>query len=160
MTEAPQEQNHPETPDVGDGAMSQFGTAASQAPISGKRQAFDDVLLPLTPKDLTDPGTQKLILHMLQQARNDADQAEGYVERFHDADKRAAVLEEKLAASTKMSKAIEIAVVVGTTLGGVLMGFASYFWSRTPPDTGAGFFVLVCGLVLLVGGIAVKIAKR
>ena len=97
---------------------------------------------------------------MLQQARSDADQAEGYVERFHDADKRAAVLDEKLTASSKMSKAVEIAVIVGTTLGGVLMGFAGYFWSKIPPDTGAGWLVLFCGLGLLVGAIAVKAAKR
>jgi len=71
---------------------------------------------------------------MLQQARSDADQLEGYVERFHDADKRAAIVQEKLDAQTKISKAVEIAVIVGTTLGGALMAMATYFCGKPQPD--------------------------
>jgi len=148
-----------QTPEINAAEPPPTASGSSQAPISGKRQAFDDVLVPLTPKDLADPGTQKLILHMLQQARTDADQAEGYILRFYDADKRAAILQEKLDSSNKISKTTEIAVMTGTTLGGALIGMASYFWAKSQPDLGAGVFVLVIGVFLLGGAIAVKMRQ-
>jgi len=66
-----------------------------QTAVSGRRQAFDDVLRPLTPEDLASPGTQKIILYMLQQTQSENELLTGYVERFHDADKRAAILQQQ-----------------------------------------------------------------
>jgi hypothetical protein len=131
-----------------------------QAALSGKRQAFDDVLVPLTEEDLASRGTQKVILYMLQQARNDADQFEGYVVRFHEADKRAVVLQEKLDSISRTHKAIDIAVLVGTTLGGAIMTTATYFWAKSPAEIGTGILAVAIGLVLLLGSISVRTTLR
>src|SRR5207244_1208023 len=54
-------------------------TAQAHTPASGRRQAFDDVLRPLTPEDLASPGTQKIILYMLQQTQAENEALSGYV---------------------------------------------------------------------------------
>ena len=131
-----------------------------QAPVSGRRQAFDDVLKPLTQEELASPGTQKLVLYMLQQAQASADQFEGYVERFHEADKRAAVLEEQLENRIRMDRTVEIAIITGTSFGGALIGVGTYFWGKTPPDVVAGWIAVTLGIGFILGSIAVKIAKR
>jgi len=56
---------------------------------------------------------QKLLLEDLERAEAECETLEGYVERYHDADKRAAVLEEKVQAVT----ALEIMFGVGVGLG-------------------------------------------
>ena len=131
-----------------------------QAPVTGRRQAFDDVLKPLTPEDLASPGTQKLVLYMLQQAQNSADQFAGYVERYHEADKRAAILSEKLESRIRIDKAVEIAVIAGTAFGGALIGLGTYFWGKAIPDVLAGWMALLLGIGLIIGSVVVKIAKR
>jgi len=147
----------PETPSDGKSVVSSM---PASTPTSGKKQAFDDVLKPLTSEELASPGTQKLVLYMLEQAQGECDRLDGYVERFHEADKRASIIQEKFDAQVRISKATEIDVITGTTLGGAMMGFASYFWSKQQPDAGAGWFVLICGLGLLIGSIFIKVAKK
>jgi hypothetical protein len=133
---------------------------SSPTPVSGSRQAFDDVLRPLTEEDLKSPGTQKLILYMLQQANSKNDSLDGYVERFHEADKRAAVLQEQFNAERKVSKVIEIIVLCGTTIGGLLFGTGIYFIGKTPPDYTSAIVAFVLGLLLIAGSITAKVAQR
>jgi hypothetical protein len=131
----------------------------AQPPPSGRRQAFDDVLRPLTPEDLSSPGTQTIILHMLQEARAKADALSGYVERFNDADKRAAILQEQLSHERKTSKATEVAATSCTTLGGTIVGVALYFF-RAQPDGIAGVVALVIGGLMIGMGLVMKVIKR
>src|SRR2546430_14984226 len=64
-------------------------------PPSGRRQAFRDLRRELTPDDLKNPGVHKMLLDQLDRADADCERLGGYVERFHEADKRAAVLGER-----------------------------------------------------------------
>jgi hypothetical protein len=117
--------NNEQTPKASVSSTTTAGAPATNlVPSSGRRQAFDDVMTPLTPDDLASPGTQKLVLYMLQQKQAEVVELNGYSERFHDSDKRAAVLQEKLDAQKKFSKSVEIAVITGTTVGGALIGVA------------------------------------
>src|ERR1035437_8603479 len=117
--------NNEQTPQASVSSTPPTGAPTTNlVPSSGRRQAFDDVMTPLTPEDLASPGTQKLVLYMLQQKQAEVIDLTGYSERFHDSDKRAAILQEKLDAHTKFSKSVEIAVITGTTVGGALIGVA------------------------------------
>jgi hypothetical protein len=132
----------------------------ASTPVTGRRQAFDDVLTPLTPQELSSPGTQKIILYMLQQAQSENDQLEGYRERFNDADKRAAILEEQLKAERKTSVTVEIIIIGGTTLGGAVFAAGFYFLGKTPPEPGAADLSFIVGLLMIAGAIAARVAKR
>ena len=135
-------------------------TSSIKIPASSKKQAFDDVMQPLTPDELSNPGTQKVILYMLSEAKIENTRLDGFVERFHDADKRAAILQEQLTSERKVSRSTDIAFGVGTALGGALMGAGYFLWSKTPPATALGWFFFIVGLGLLLGGGLVKFVRR
>ncbi len=97
---------------------------------------------------------------MLRQAKAENARLGGYVERFGEADKRAAVLEQQFEGERKTSRAVEIIVIVGTTIGGAIFGVAFYFFGKTPPDTTSGVIALAVGVVMVGGAIAAKIAQR
>jgi hypothetical protein len=131
-----------------------------QTPVSSRRQAFDDVLRPLTPEDLASPGTQKIILYMLQQTQADNDELDGYVERFHDADKRAALLQQERDSERNKSKVIDIIIISGTTIGGALFGAGLYFIGKTPQDVTSAIVAFVFGILIVGGAIAARGAQR
>lgn len=95
---------------------------------------------------------------MLQEARAKADALSGYVERFNDADKRAAILQEQLNYEKKTSKAMEVAATSCTTIGGVIFGVALYFFRK--PDAIAGAVALVIGGLMIGIGLVIKVIKR
>jgi hypothetical protein len=93
-----------------------------------------------------------MLLDELERADADCERLGSYVERFHDADKRAAILEERERTQT----AIEVLFGVGVGLGGGIMGVAPAFWSNQP----AGWLALVLGFLLVVGASVARIIKR
>lgn len=95
----------------------------------------------------------QLSIDELEESEAARAELEGYVSRFHDADKRAAILGEQL----KTVTALEISFGVGTGLGGVIAGLAPFFWAV---GAGYGLAALVIGIGLIVGGTMVRVAKR
>ena len=87
--------------------------AVNAAPAIGKRTAFLEIKRQLAPEDLSNPGTQKLILDLLITTEAERDDLkihlEQYVPRYHECDKRAGILEEKL----KTNKINEVMFGVG-----------------------------------------------
>jgi hypothetical protein len=122
------------------------------ATSTGKRQAFRDIRRQLQDADLSSPGVQKLLLDELDQSESECELLQAYVERFHEADKRAAVLEEKLKAST----AFDILFSVGIGLGCAIMGLSPLFWS----DGARGPMALVVGFLLVSGATAARVYKK
>ena len=130
-----------------------LATSAGEAtPATGRRQALRDLRRQLTDEELASPGVQKLLLDDLQRADSECDLLSGYVTRFHDADKRAAVLDERLRTQT----ALEVAFGVGVGLGGAIMGLAPGLWT-TPPY---GTLAFAVGLLLMLGAIVARVIKR
>jgi len=139
-------------PDQGAGETQPAAPPAEPTPPSGRRQALRDLRRQLSDDELTSPGVQKLLLDALEQADAKCEELAGYLARFHEADKRAAVLEEKLRTQT----ALEIAFGVGTGLGGAIVGLAPVFWNQQPQ----GYIVLVVGCLLIVGSVIARAVKR
>jgi hypothetical protein len=127
-------------------------TRITAVATTGKRQAFRDIRRQLQEQELSSPGVQKLLLEELETADAKCDVLEGYVERFHEADKRAAVLQEKLTTQT----AFDILFGAGVGLGCAIMGLAPLFWDgsiKGPITLGVGF-------LLVAGTTAARIVKQ
>jgi hypothetical protein len=121
-------------------------------PPTGRRLAFKEVRRELTNEDLASPGAQKLLLDALERADAECETLRSYVSQFHEADKRAAVLAEKL----KPQKALDVAFGVGTGLGGAVVGLAPVFWDA---HLALGIAALIVGSLLVIGGIVTRSVK-
>jgi hypothetical protein len=120
--------------------------------ITGKRQAFRDIRRQLQEQELGNPGVQKLLLEELETADTRCEILEAYVDRFHQADKRAGVLEEKLRSQT----AFEILFGAGVGLGCAIVGLAPLFWDATSK----GPIALAVGILLVIGATVARIVKQ
>jgi hypothetical protein len=135
------------------GAAAPIAVAITEpTPASGRRQALRDLRRQLSDEDLASSGAQKLLLDALERADGECEEMKSYVTRFHEADKRAAVLQERLHTQTAM----EVMFGVGVGAGSAMVGLAPVFWN-TPPR---GQLVLGVGLVLLIGATVGRVIKR
>jgi hypothetical protein len=130
---------------------------AGSKPIVGdetpkSHRAFSRLKRELSDEELSSPGVQKLLLDYLAQADDENATLKSYRDRFHDADKRNGVLEEKL----KTNAATEMISVGSLAVGAAALGYAPSLWS-TPHG---GLFALAFGTVLIVVGILAKVIRR
>ena len=142
---------HP-TPNEGDAPVAVDPTTIRTVAPTGRLQAFRDIRRELTEAELTSPGVQKLILNQLVTAQSDCEILQGYVQRYHEADKRAAVLEVKL----KTDNSVEILFGVGLGAGFAIIGLAPYFWDQSA----RGSIALAVGIFLVFGSTIARLAKR
>ena len=93
-----------------------------------------------------------MLLDMLEETENQAETLKSFVINYYEADKRAAILSEKLNAD----RSIEIFFGVGVGLGGAILGLSPFFWEL---GIGYGLFCIILGVCLIIGagiGRAVK----
>ena len=128
--------------------------AGQQAPVTGRRPAFRDMRRALTPEELASSGVQKILYDELEKSEIESDELKDYVKLFHEADKRAAVLEEKL----KTVSAIEVFFGVGVGLGGTIFGLAPFFWTASSYIPGIIAFII--GLLLIAGSCVARLVKQ
>lgn len=126
-------------------------SASEPTAPSGKRQALRDLRRQLKDDELANPGVQKLLLDALESKDAECEALSSYVQRFHEADKRASVLDEKM----KTHSAIEIGFGVGVGIGGVIIGLAPVYWNQQPMGT----ILLIVGALLIIGGSVMKLTK-
>ena len=159
MTERPRERS-PSSAQLGtrEGAPStaEMGGAslgpAVPVPASGRRQAFRDIRRQLTDDDLANSGVQRLILDELERADEQCEVLQTYVSQFHEADKRAAILE----ITARSEKTVEILFGVGVGLGGTLIGLTPSVWQ----EGYSGIIVLAVGVVLVVGAVLARVVQQ
>jgi hypothetical protein len=118
-----------------------------------RRASLGSVRRQLTDDELKSPAVQKLLMDILEEVEQARDEYKSYVNAFHSADKRAAVLGEKL----NLDRSVEITFGVGTGLGGAILGIATYLWDKDPL---AGVLAAVIGLGLIIGASIVRAVKR
>ena len=75
--------------------------SSARSPSRGTRVALSELRRQLSEDDLQSKGVQKLLLEMLEEGDEKIAHLESFVNAYHDADKRAAVLGEKLVSAEK-----------------------------------------------------------
>ncbi len=112
------------------------------------QQAFRKISRELTEQDLANAAVQKLLLSEIDRLGIENEKYKHYVERFHEADKKVAVLEQK----SRTALALDIVFGGCLTVGGLLFGPALTDQPDQPFDWSVGIF----GAVTLIIGIAAK----
>jgi hypothetical protein len=125
--------------------------AAAAVATSGKRQAFSNIRRQLSETDLASPGVQKMLLEELDRAESQCEVAEGFRERFHTADKEAAILREKL----KTANTVEVFFGLGVAIGSAMIGLAPYFWDKRAE----GMILLTVGAIMCIGSSIARMIK-
>ena len=116
------------------------------------RKAIASIRRELSDKDMTNPAVAKLLLDDVERLEQQVNELGNVQVQFHTADKRAAVLEQKL----NVSRSQEIVFAVCTTLAGAALGFAPSVWSEA---NATGPIVLSAGVVLLICAFIAKAVK-
>lgn len=120
---------------------------------SGRRQAFLNLKRGLTDEELTNTGTQKLLLDMLECAEAERDEFKRYIQKYHEANTRASVLDEKI--KTNTTNEIMFAVMIG--VGGTVVGLTPVFAERGNGGILAGALCAGVGVALIAGGAIARI---
>lgn len=131
-------------------------TAIKPRPVSedkpGKRfRAFDKIGRELSEKELGSPGVQRLLIQELERLQREVDHLSDYRDRFYEADKGRAVLEQRL----KVSIASDVTFGVFLTIGAALATLAPAVWDKRA----VAWVLLGMGVVLVMGGIIAKVVK-
>ena len=125
------------------------------APLSHSkgRRAFSKLRRELTDEELSSPAVQRLLIDDIERLEKENGRLGEYQDSFYSADKKAAVLNEKL----RPSVAQEVIFGVCLTVGAALIGFSPSLWADDKPY---GEISLAFGVILILGGIASKVVKR
>lgn len=124
-------------------------TAQTKAPAA--RRSFAKLRRELSDDELGTPAVQRLLLDDIERLEGEARDAKEFREKFHEADKRAAILDEKF----KGKISIEVVHAACITVGGVALGFSPSVWSTQP----TGWIFVGLGLLMLVAGVVAKAVK-
>lgn len=116
-----------------------------------QRKAFSSLRRELTDKELSSPAVQRLLLDEIDRLEEDNTELAGYRGRFYEADKKAAILEQR----NSIRVAQEIVSLSCITIGGAALGYAPSVWGSQP----SGFIALGFGVVLVICGIVAKAVK-
>ncbi|MBL8388571.1 MAG: hypothetical protein JNK17_10175 [Hydrogenophaga sp.] len=131
------------------------GGASQPAPEPAKgrssRKALSSLRRELSDKELLSPAVQKLLLDEIDRLESEHAELSGFRTRFYDADKRAAVLDQKNSINTGQ----EIVSTASITVGGALLGYAPSVWSSQP----TGAVTLISGAILVVLGVVAKVVR-
>lgn len=136
------------------GTSSPLPPGSSEMPPLAGRRAFRALNRELTESDLAHPGNLKLLLEMLEQSYIECDRLRDFEQQYHDADKRAGILEEKIKANT----AIDIFYGAGLAIGGIMIGLSPSVWDNAHPF--ASYIFPGIGSLLILISITVKLLKK
>ncbi|MBZ9870499.1 hypothetical protein LB542_06470 [Mesorhizobium sp. BR1-1-9] len=134
MTEVPTE---PE-PEASDNAL-------PVALAKGSRRSFTAIRRELSEDDLKSPAVQKMLLDDTDRLDEELKEAKGFRERFHDADKQRAILQEKL----KTHTGFEVMSSGCLAVGGAAFGYAPNIWAAQ--QTTSIILLLIAAIVTLAG---------
>ncbi|WP_157633639.1 hypothetical protein [Thioflavicoccus mobilis] len=132
-------------PDAGEGAVTQVTSKKG-------RQSFRQVRRELTEDELSSPAAQRLILDELDRLEEENLELKKTRNKFHEVDKRASVLDEKL----KKHTALDILSSASLASGSLALGYAPKVWVT---GTATGPIFLVIGIVMIAAGIWSKAVR-
>lgn len=116
------------------------------------RKTFARLDRQLSAKELASPIVQKLLLDELDRLESEVVRLRDYETKFHEVDKRHAILEER----RNKNNALETLSSAGLAIGGAMLGYVPSIWSVQP----AGYYTIIFGGAVLAGGIIAKVMSR
>jgi len=116
------------------------------------RRAFTNIRRELSDEELSSPAIQRVLIDDIERLENEKFELTEYRDKYYGADKKSAILEEKVKSAT----AQEIIFGVCLTVGAAALGYAPAVWSSQP----SGWISIVFGITLIIGGIVSKLVKR
>ena len=126
------------------------GEAIASSPLKGRR-AFTNLRRELSDEELCSPAIQRLLIDDIERLEKEKYDLMEYQNRFHDVDKKAAILGEK----AKANVAADIIFGVCLTVGAAALAYAPSIWSNQP----MGWITIAFGVALIFGGIASKVVR-
>ena len=127
-----------------------IGKQQESVPMSIPYDPYAKVQRLLSEEDMSSPAVQKLLLNENARMNKEIEKLHLVEEKYHNRDKEAAILEEKL----KKSTGSEILYTICTGGGSALVGFSKAFWDNN------GWVLLVMGFVFVICGLSFKFVKR
>lgn len=122
-------------------------------PTKGRRgrQSLASARRELSEKELASPAVIKLLLDDIDRLEDENTALSDYRSKYHDTDRKLAVLEQK----NKQSKAHEVIAVACQIVGAAALGYVPAAWSTQP----TGAICLIFGVLLVGGGLVAKAVK-
>jgi len=122
--------------------------SVSSAPKSPR--ALSRVQRDLSDDELESPGARKLLLARLDEAEGQLSRLTDICDKYHEADKKVAVLSEKL----KNHYFVEALYGAALSIGALLVGLSPTIWQSHPH---VAYSLIAAGAVLMGGAIAAKV---
>jgi hypothetical protein len=131
---------------------------AGSQPVTGEnapksRPAFSRLTKELTDDDLDTPGARKLVLDALFRAEEEKAELRLFRDRYHQADKKNGIFEEKL----KTNTAVDVISMGCMAAGGIAFGYSRGLWST---QLGTAIGAVVLGTILIFIGIIARAIRR
>lgn len=115
-------------------------------------RAFSRLKRELSDDDLNAPGVQKMLLESLAQAEEETTALKSFRDKYYEADKRNAVLEEK----RNVDVAAEVLSTGTIAIGAAALVYGACDWSHQPNAE----IAVALGAVLTLVGILAKVIRR
>lgn len=126
---------------VGDIVLSKSDTSVPNSPYSQIRREISE-------EDLASPAVQRILLGEVDKLQHKVETLEVIESKFHVADKKSAILEEKLRSVNSQ----DILYSACLTIGSAIIGLSSMVWEK-----GYGPATIAIGSVLVVVGIVSRL---
>lgn len=117
-----------------------------------RRKAFRQVKRELSNEDLENPAVQRMLLDEIERLESENEELNSYRNRFHEADKKSAIFEEK----NKTVIARDILFGICLTIGAAIIGFA-------PSLSEIKYAVTIAigtGALLILAGVIGRVVKK
>lgn len=118
---------------------------------TSSRKSFLKLRRELSDEEASSPAVQRMLLDEIERLDAERGELASFRNKFHESDKRAAILEEKFRG--KIST--EIIHVACITVGAAALGYAPSIWQTQP----MAWMSTIFGVVLIIAGLAAKAVK-
>lgn len=115
------------------------------------RKSFAKLRRELSDEELSSPAVQRMLIDEIERLDSERSELHLFRSKFHESDKKAAVLEEKF----KQKVSIELIHIACMTVGAAALGLAPSIWTTQP----TAWMVVIFGTVLVIVGLVAKVIK-
>lgn len=141
-----------EAVDATEPEVTDVGISLPAPKVPGGRRSLSRVRREMTDEELAQPAFQKLMMDELERLDRACEDLLPYRDKFAEADKRCAILTEKL----KPKVAADVFFGGCTTIGSIMVGLAPSVWTVGV----VGYAILGLGIALVGAGIAAKVILK